>query len=200
MDVDVECEAGQLYTEANADTYSPPGPLRIARSLGLHVRRGPCLAAGGDAALIRLGGQPIIFVRRRLGPERFDFALAHEIAEWHLARLSYCEPDVEDVADALAAALVVPRDAYRAALRERGVAFGELARDFRATESCVALRLGEVTGRPLLLLAPRVRARGASFVWPSTAELRRIARTRRAEGLEVWGLGDDRRRIVLIAA
>lgn len=200
MDLDVEHEARRLYEEADADTCSPPGPLRLARKLGLEVRRFQGCAAGGDAALVRLHGRPIVFVRRKLSPERLDFAVAHELAEWHLARVGYREIDVEDVADAMAGALVAPRDAYRAALREHGATFAPLAADFRTTETCVALRLGEVTGRSLVLLGPRVRVRGDEFAWPPLDELRRVARAGGAPGVEARKLGDDSRRVILLAA
>jgi hypothetical protein len=200
MSIDVECEAGRLYDEVDADTYSPPGPRRIAKRLELQVRRCDGFVAGGDAVLVRWKEQWIIFVRRNLSEVRLDFAIAHEIAEWHLARLRYREEDVEDVCDALAGAIVAPRDAYRCALRDRGTAFEGLAHAFRTTQTCVALRLGEVTGRSLVLLAPRIRVRGDLFVWPNERELRRIARAGSADGLEVRRLTDDRKRAVLLAA
>jgi hypothetical protein len=152
-----------------------------------------------DAYCATIGGKPTVCVKPGLSPQRAHFLICHEIAELHLGRIGYRESDVELVADQLAAAILIPRGAYRAALQARGEAWGTIALDFYATETCAALRHGEVTGTPVAVVAPTlVRVRGGAWTWPSTDhEIRRLAR-RPGPGLRACRLTDDRRRVVLL--
>lgn len=87
---------------------------------------------------------------------------------------------------------IMVRRAYRFALQEVGVSYPKLAKWFVTSESCVALRFGEVTGCPLALLTPqRVRVRGDEFVWPLDIRNSRISTMRRI------ALKDERRRVVV---
>lgn len=155
-------------------------------------------ALPGDAALARVGDEWRIYYRRALSWERREFAIAHELAEWHLRHEDYREPDVEQVADRLAAALVAPRERFARLLREDR-RFPVVARQLRATESLCVLRAGEVTGEPLALVAERVRVRGEPWGWPETEEeIRRLVVLPRApRGLARARLRDDPRRVVL---
>ncbi len=149
--------------------------------------------------------RPTICVRARLGKEALRWAILHELAEWHLQRVGYRGEDVELVAEALTAALVVPRDAYRKALRVHGdptvdgARWKQLAFDFSTSQTCVALRHGEVTDEPLAVVAPTtVRVRGREWTWPDELGLRQLARAERP-GLRRAKLTDDPRRVVLAA-
>lgn len=100
------------------------------------------------------------------------------------------------MADALAAALLAPRQQFLRALGEDGYRLPILARRFETTESCVALRAGEVTGEPMALVAPRsVRVRGAEWTWPTERELRRGS----LPGVRKVSLRTERPRFVLRA-
>lgn len=193
---DIEGEAAWLLRDFDR---APGARALVARHLGDGAILSVANMKGGDACLIMLHGRPTICVRRKLSPTAFRWAVLHELAEWHLQRVDYRGADVEHVAEALTAALVVPRDAYRRARRERGESWEQLALDFMATQTCVALRHGEVTGEPLAVVAPAtVRVRGREWTWPDEGGLRRLAREVRP-GLRRAVLTDDRRRVVLLA-
>jgi len=168
------------------------GPGAVVRVPG-HALRVP-------ASIAIVQGRPRIYLRAGSDPVRERFLIAHELAEWALERDGYREPDIEDAADAIGAALVAPRRAFAAALRDLGERYDALAATFLATESLVALRVGETQHEPRALVTPqRVRARGPeSWAWPDEHEIRRAARTGRP-GLRRTKLTDDPRRVVLRA-
>lgn len=82
--------------------------------------------------------------------------------------------DCEEAADYIGAAIQAPRQAFRARLRAVGQDMTQLALPFAITETSAALRLGEVEGLPLAVVAPKsVRVRGpAEWVWPDAETLR----------------------------
>ena len=200
---DADGEAEQLYREAGFDYSEPVRPARIAEVLlgpGCVHRMPPGgVRAFGTFALVH--GQPRIYVRS--GPRHeVDFRIAHELAEWHLHRAQYVGGDIEDRANAIAAAVVAPRRAFRRAVAALGADdYARLAFAFRSTQSLVALRRGEVLGDPIALVTPPlVRVRGPEeFVWPEESVLRRAARGGRP-GLRRTKLTDDPRRVILAAA
>jgi hypothetical protein len=195
---ELEGEAAWLLREF--DLRKPPGAKAIVqRHLGAGAVRVASIV-GADAKLCPdVHGRTLIFVRPRLSPESFRWAVLHELAEWHLQRVGYRSEDVEQAAELLTAALVVPRESYRGALRVHGEAWEQLALGFATTQTCIALRHGEITGEPLAVVAPAtVRVRGQEWAWPPEPELRRLARATRP-GLRRGVLTDDRRRIVLLA-
>lgn len=173
---DIEREAERAIEAAGLDVRKPPRMRALA--VGLlgegQVRVVHALSLPGDGARARVNGRWMIFLRSRLDPIRGRFALAHELAEVLLD--SYREPDQEDVADRLAAALVLPASAYLMAARHVGDDWGALAEAAQASVAHVALRHSEVTGQPMALVARRIRMRGAEWGWPPERELRRIAR------------------------
>lgn len=198
--LDVDCEASVLYQRAGLDLDDVPAASLLARRLGAQVRRvDGVLVRRGDACKVMLHGVVVLCVRRHLTAEALRFAICHELAELRLAELDYREVDVEDVADALGAALACPRDAFRGAVREHGrEAYAQLALDFTTSQTCAALRVGEVLDEPLAVVAPRrVRVRGGAYEWPDERELRRCARVA-TPGLRRAELTDDRRRVVLL--
>jgi hypothetical protein len=76
-----------------------------------------------------------------------------------------------------------------------------MASALRVSGTLAALRVGEAVGAPVAVIAPgRIHVRGPEeFVWPSEAELRRLARAG-ADGLVRVRLADDPRRVVLVVA
>lgn len=188
---DIEGEAALMV----GDGSEAPKVVALARRvlggpgtvLTVHARALP-----GDACLATVHGQRRIYLRSGLEPRRLRWAVAHELG--HLAlELDSSTRENEDACNAFAAALLAPRRAFQRALAETGVSYTKLARWFATTESCVALRFGEVTDVPLMLVAPqRIRVRGAEFVWPAAGSTR-LPGVRRAT------LRDDHRRVALRA-
>lgn len=200
---DIEGTAEAMYRAAGLDPREGASPLALARGLlgpGA-VRSYHAASLPGDGSLAWLEGKPRIYIRAKLPPVRRNFAVCHELAEWCLTLARYQEPDVEQIANALAAALLAPRQRFLRALREDGRSLPLLAQHLGTTESCAALRLGETTDLPLALVAPSrpVRLRGAEFAWPDEDAIRRMASGRAAPGLAKTKLRDDPRRVVLAA-
>lgn len=171
---EVEGEAMFLLKLAGVDAEIRPSPLRVARRLGLHVMTIHAGSLPGDAALARVWDEWRIYLRRNLRPEQAQFAIAHEIAEWHLRQQQTA--NVEDLADRIAAALLVPRRAFQRIAR--APEWARLARRLRVTQPFAALRWGEVTLEPTAVVSPRgVRTRGAPWGWPPVAVLQQEARS-----------------------
>ena len=196
---DAEGTARWIYERAGFDPSEPPGPSKLAKALGLKVATAPKRGAWGHGCLVRLGGEWSIWLAPKLPVEHRAFAVAHELAEWSFRQRD--DEATEALCDATAAAILAPRSFFAAQL-ERGLPdFSSLAAAFRTTESCVALRLGEVTGRPLALVSPGlVRVRGDDWSWPDADAVRRAAKAPERHGLTLVRLTDDRRRVVLLAA
>lgn len=179
-----------------------PHVVRLARALlgpGA-IQRGP-RPLHGPAALVRVGDAWRIVLGRGLSSRDALFAVAHELGHWLLERHGVTVEDEEVAADLLAGALLAPRAAWRSAVRAHGRDLAELAEAFGVTETCAALRWGEVEHVPLAVVTPqRVRVRAPeAWVWPDVATLRAWAR-RPAPGLRKTRLTDDPRRIVLDAS
>jgi hypothetical protein len=190
---EIEATAQRLLREAGLPVTERPNPDQLARRLlGSPVRLVPPHVLRREAALARVSGQWWVFLRSDLAGERRAFALLHEVAHWAIGATA-----AEDRCDALAAAMLAPRPAFLQALERHG-SLQTLARAFATTESCVALRLGEATGRPLALVTPSsVRLRGAAYSWPSERDLR--SRTA-LPGIKRARLRDDRTRAILTAS
>lgn len=122
---------------------------------------------GTEAALVR----STVFLRRGTPAARARWLVCHELAELAHLESGYSGSDIEARCDALGAMLVVPRSAFRHAVRSTGHRVHELARIFRTTQSLALLRVGEVTGRPVALVRPHgTIARGEPWVWPSSLD------------------------------
>lgn len=188
---DLEGEAEWIYRRGGFEPDEPARAIELATAVlgpgsvvSVHARSLP-----GDACLATVYGQRRIYLRRGLSPKRARWAIAHELGH-HILGLDSSSRENEDACDALAACLLAPRRAFQSALRETTL-FAELAEWFLVSESCAALRLGEVTGVPLALLTPkRVRVRGAEFAWPVEPELRGLVRKSRTPEVRVMRLGD----------
>jgi len=196
---DVEGIAAWIYDRADADMADPPDPIDLARALDVDVAYDDGTSVGTDGALSRDAGRWIVRLARAASLERARFALGHEIGEWACRQRN--EETVEALCNAISAAVLLPRPAFRAALRYFGADLSALARVFRTTETCVGLRIGEVTDRPMLLVSPgEVRARGEEWSWPNEAQIRRQIRSGDAHGLRICPLADDSRRSWIVAA
>lgn len=189
--------AGHLYREARyTDCEQAPLVTLANRLLGPNsVRLVPASALPGNGALARVGAHWRVYLRRDASQVAKRFVLLHELAHWALG-----SGGSEEECDALAAALLAPRRAFLLAVAALGSDFGALAAHFGASESCVALRLGEATGCPLALITPRaVRLRGSVFSWPDERALRAKSNTQRP-GLRKARLRDEPERVVLVRA
>jgi hypothetical protein len=198
---DSEGIANYLYRLGNVDPQLPIGAEALARSIPeiVAVRDDATRMMGYSAHTWSPQGRTI-WLRRRATPAERNFDCAHELVEFALEREH--SPFIELACDQGAGAVVAPRPAYRRMLGALGEDFARLAEAFVISESCAALRFGEVTETPLVLVAPGVvRVRGAEWSWPPESELRRLARARAVPPeLRRLRLGDDPRRVVLVAA
>src|SRR5262245_27311373 len=154
---EIESFALEVYWEAGFLTETPVEPEKLARKLlgPLSVRFvGFDVLRTHAAALARLGKEWRVYLRKGLPAVERRFCCAHELAEWFLADRCVPDPHPEQSADCLAAALLAPKPFAERACKARGPQWRQLALDFGTTESCAALRFGEITGRPLALVTP----------------------------------------------
>jgi hypothetical protein len=193
----VEREAEGVYRVARCDPREGARPIDLVRALlgPAAVASVPFRLVSGGGALVRYRGQFKIYIRRGLPPAHARFTVLHELAHFVLG-----ERATEDECDALAARLLAPRPAFERALRETGPSYTRLARWFGCTETFAALRYGEVTDEPLVVVAPaNVRIRGRSYSWPSEPELRGLAKARSLRGISKARLRDDPVRVAMRA-
>jgi len=195
---DWEGAAGEIRGRAGLEPDEACGPIALARRLGLRVEEVSAMRALG--ALVRVGDERRIMVRRGLPPSIRSWVVGHELGHW--ARGSSCTwpgGDEEQACHYIGAALQMPRGAFAKALRE-GATWAMLAERFRVTETSAVLRVGEVRGEPLAIVCPhRIYARGPDeWAWPEERTLRQWAR-RPAPGIAATRLADPKR-IVITAA
>jgi predicted transcriptional regulator len=199
---EAEDVAARLLHRAGYDLDDAPGPVRIAHGLGVEILRVAPEECWGRGEAAR--DCDLIYVRAGLAPEELAFTIAHEVMEWHLARAPHPlahGPQKEAFCDIGAAALLAPRRAFYEDARHHGPDLSRLGRRYGITQSCAALRYGEVTGAPTALVAPMtVRLRGLPWGWPPRAQMRRLACLPAMPGMIRTRLGDDRARVALVAA
>ena len=120
----------------------------------------------------------VVLLRAGVPATRARWLVGHELAHDALNEVGYREPDVEDVADAVGAALVAPSRAVRLAIAAAGGhRVYAIADAFATTQSLALLRIGEVTGRPVLLTRKGAPiARGGAFVWGSERKISEAVR------------------------
>ena len=193
----LESLAEARYDSACLDPDRPDLNRLVRALLGTPIARGP-RPISGPAALVRVGPAWRIIVSSKLPPAYARFFVAHELAHWVLRDEGLDDRDESEV-DYLAAALLAPRCGFLSAVRA-GLELPELAEQFGTTETGAALRIGETTGRPIVLVAPAsVRPRGSeSWVWPPEPTLRAWTRKDRP-GVARVRLSDDPRRVMLEA-
>ena len=196
---DLEGIAAAILREAGLDGTEQPDVAALAACLlgpdGLSFERGGLTR---DAMLDAVGDDWVIRARIALPLHRLRFVVCHEIAEWWLStRERYQGENIENAANYIAAALIAPPAAFRAALRYHGRDFRALAAAFVASETTIALRDAELHRIARVVVAPNLRVRGPeSFVWPAERILRGWA-AEGGPGLARTRLTDDPRRVVL---
>jgi len=190
---ELEGWAGAMLRASNVDTDGPVPVVALARAVTGHAPRWTSLP---QASVVRGG---VIYLRRGLPLTKAREAVCHELAE--VAHAGYCGADIEARCDTLGAMLLAPRGAFRRAVTRLGHRVHELAKVFCCSQSLALLRVGEVTGRPVMLLTPRGQlARGDAFGWPSTSTLVRALRDGRSrvhplqitDAPDRWGLMAER--------
>lgn len=193
---DLEGEAEATYRRLGLDPAEPTDPVTIAELiLGPgSVRSVRASALPGFAALVRVSSSWRIYVRESVPRDRRSHAVAHELGHAVLDDASEADCDL------FGAALLAPRRAVVRALRHVGADWSALAHIFGISQTCAALRLSEVNGQPIALVAPRrVRVRGEDFAWPETEEeIRRLVNVGH-QSVERFQLTDEPRRFVLCA-
>ncbi len=196
---DIESEAEAILVDEGFPLDEPPDVEKLA------------WCALGAQNVVEARGLPVpgrflpdsgrLELRPGLTRKARRWLLAHELSERHLLRRSYAPDEIEQLADAVAAALIAPKQAVRTALRSFGRHLPNLALVLGTTQSIAALRLGEVTGSPLALVTPRhVHVRGEEFGWPSERAVRALASGAVPEELVRLEVTDAARRCVLRAA
>lgn len=163
---EIEHRAILIHCGFRADDV--PGAMVLATALLGHgsVVAVPPVEVWGEGEATPDG---IILLRDDLAPARRDFVILHEVAEIWVQRRGcrfgdYREKEI--ACDAIAGALLAPTDAFREAADEHMQDFERLAFDFGATQTAMALRLGEVTQVPVRVFRPGlVRTRGLAFDW-----------------------------------
>ena len=209
-----ETWARWVYDLAGADPAEPPTILDLAEAIlgaGAVQLVPATLLPGLRARLIELRERHLpgryglraagtyIQARRKLELPDLAFSVGHELAEWVLRRVAgVTDPDIERQANALGAALVIPRASVTA--EQRAFFDLNLARTFCVPPACWALRWGEITGEHVAVVTPeRVHRRGEC--WPfDDAEMRRLARqeTPMKWGRPRWRRELRGRRVVLV--
>lgn len=171
---------------------------RVARLLGIAVVLVPGLRVRGMLANVQ--GRPTIAIRKSLRGPEFSFTVGHELGHWALQRfgVKLDDPELEErTCNVFAACALMPRAQFGNQCLDASVP--ELAATFRATQASVAMRLGEVTGRPVAVVLPsRVYARGEWHA-PDEDTLRiwsrrgrpGLVRTRFTDGAGVSLMGDE---------
>lgn len=187
---DLDGVAERLLDDAGLERGGPVCVVSLVRRL-----LGPCAlrfapegALPGNGALVRVGAEWRIYIRKTAPDHVKRFVALHEVAHWALGSAA-----TEEQCNRLAGALLLPRREFLGALRSRS-RIGRLATAFGSDETCAWLRLGELTGAPVAVLSPRrFRSRGATFAWPAEQTLREG----RFLGVKKAHLSDDCERLVL---
>lgn len=197
--IDPEFESRFILRSTGRDDDEPPIVLELAADI---VGGDPVIVVPatevwgfGEAEEVEPGRWKIFVCEGQPDPE-LAFTICHELAEIHVLKLGVRLPwrEKEDLCNAIAAALVAPRRAFLDALADHGEDFGELALDFLASETCMALRLGEVRKVPVCVVSEdgRRRVRGPAWSWPDDVRADR-------PGLRRARLRDRGERLALIA-
>lgn len=185
----MEGESLAMYDAAGMDPALPRGAMAL-----VHALLGSDCIVWGDT-----DGQPACYVaatgklhlRRGLVGKRLAWALCHELAEWHLhQRRIPVDPELlERTANSIAARLLAPAPAVRAAVGVWGISPRKLADAFSLTQTAMALRLGEVLRRPVLVASRgRLwRAGGEQLeLWPHLRSRQVAARIIRGARTPDW--------------
>lgn len=188
--MDADDISAWVYSRARVDEERPPGPIALAREMGLVIVRSDLHGPGGAKL-----AEGKIHVGRRVGGDALVWLVAHELAELALRVHDYRGEDIERVADSGAAAIIMPRRAFVKHMRHATIS--QMAYFYRVSNTAASLRFGEVTSRPLVVIAStHIHVRGEPWEWgdlPGLAKAKTVP-----EGVERVRLGDDVRRVRLI--
>ena len=180
-----ETAANGLFRRAKVELDDPPGTIALARRLfgDDAVREAWHDGLVDGAKLVYENGRPRIYVRRYIDHALRNYLVGHEVAEWALDCAGYCEDDRERAANAIGAALLLPRRAFLRSFRDHGFDLAELAAQYVAPWGAVALRVGETTDTPVALVTQsRVHRRDPHNELPRDLDLKRLAR----QTLDPW--------------
>lgn len=169
------CDAIAAELQGVAGAESPPFDMFV---LAERLKLGVAWDASqtGRGRMLRLNGDPAIFLRPDERPERLQWAMAHEIGEtavWRIAQRLGLEADElmprqrEGLANQLANRLLLPRDCWEAALQYCGQDVLRLKQHFpMASHELIAWRLLDGTDAKIVSIIDRgeVTRRRANFV------------------------------------
>lgn len=188
--VDADDISAWIYSRAGADDEDAQHPVALVKPCGLRLVRSDMHGPGRG----KLEGT-VIRVGRRIEGTALLWVVAHELAEFAIRECDYRGEDAERLADAGAAAIVMPRRAFLKHLRTASLA--EMARFYELSCTAISLRYGETTGRPVAVIAPtHVHLRGEPIEW---GDLPGLAKAKLPpEGVERVRLADNKRRVRLI--
>lgn len=193
---DADADVSSLYQQHRINPQSPPSAeglaWRLARATVVRV------VALKTATFVHAKNE--IWVPADRDEYAREWAIAHELGEWHAEQLRLPAAHRERYAQAFAAAAIAPPPLVWEAVSCVGWSLSQLARTLGLTQSVAALRVGEVTGSPVALVTPRaIHTRGRGFSWPESSIVRRWAREGR-DGLVREPITDDNGRAVLRSA
>lgn len=188
---DIEGDACALRRHAGMDDGERPRIVDLCVAIQGHP---PLITMQHERArLRRVDGIMRVALRRGLPPPIARYLVGHELGHVHHDRIGYEGEDIEERCDAFAAALIAPWEFARAVIRARGHSVRQLADALRVPQALALLRLGEVTGRPVLLIRTPPIARGAPYVWPRPGEApREVSHPVRLADEGRWGLMGSR--------
>lgn len=196
--IDFDAEVTRIYELANRDPRLPPTAVTMANDLlgpeCIRERRNLPWRAEYNSVLRK------IYLRPSLEGVARSFAIFHELGEAICHELGYTEPDKEQVAHGLGVRLMIPKEAWRPAIREFGGDLWKLALRFRTSETIVALRRAEITGLPTAVVAPGfIMIRGEPYSFGRTeGQIRQLARgTAKTDGIRSQPLTDAPRTILI---
>lgn len=203
--IDAEAEAAIIVARGGYEPGEPADPLRLARALQVRVRSWDFKLLRGKRGLLwwphGRAKQAEIAIRKGLPAAHVPWVVAHELGEFRLDELGYRSGDVEPLANAIAACILMPRVAFRRAVKTFGLDLPTLAIEHGVDQTATAIRLGEVgiVEAAVVVTPGGVYARAAeAFVLPSEPVLRQAA-LRGHPQLARHVLTDARRRVALLA-
>lgn len=166
--MDRECAA--IYRQAGLDPDGePPAMGALARSI---LSAEPMFDRVDRILVRRVGGRWRVLVPAGATDADARFAVADTVAWWWLKRFSAGASRAPE----LASRLLCPHASFARCLDAIGEDVPELARRYGVGEPLALLRIGEVTGRPVVLQGDQIiRIRGDSARWHGLRSARRVS-------------------------
>lgn len=158
-----------MLEEAGVDAQRGASMDRICEGLTGAKPRYMRMVGTGD--VWKFHGEWIVRAHSALPDWRKIEVVGHELGHWRAkttGRHFNSLLEQEAWCDAVGARLACPSPAFRRLVSKVGHRVHGIAEAFGVSQSMTLLRLGEVTGRPVLLLRQTQHiARGRDFGWPS---------------------------------